>query len=152
VTPRKGFNCSTSGLSILEDDQELKLITAKKMAAMKRRAQDAAAVVAANAQKPAEKTSREVLNEFLFDRGDEVLEAAYNYYPSQTDIVVDQLADYLKSHPQTEKIRGGELYAIFRKIGIRFPLNTTIKVQERGKFIDLKDKLKIKKIEEEESG
>jgi len=37
-------------------------------------------------------------------------------------------------------------------VGIRFPLNTTIKVQERGKFIDLKDKFKIKKEEEEETG
>jgi DNA-binding TFAR19-related protein (PDSD5 family) len=134
----------------LEDDQELRLITAKKMAAMKRRAENAAAVEAANAQKPVEKSSREILSEFLFDRGDEVLATAYNYYPSQTEIVVDQLADYLKSHPKTEKIRGGELYSIFRKVGIRFPLNTTIKVQERGKFIDLKDKLKIKREPEEE--
>jgi hypothetical protein len=137
----------------LEDDQELRLITAKKMAALKRRAVTAAAAAeVAKAPKPVEKTNREVLLEFLCDRGDEVLEAAYNYYPSQTDILVDQLADYLKSHPETEKIRGGELYSIFRKVGIRFPLNTTIKVQERGKFIDLKDKFKIKKEEEEETG
>ena len=135
----------------MEDDKELRLITAKKMAALRRRVETAAAAAeVAKAPKPAEKTNREVLTEFLFDRGDEVLETAYNYYPSQTSILVDQLADYLKSHPDTEKIRGGELYAIFRKVGIRFPLNTTIKVQERGKFIDLKDKFKIKRDEGEE--
>lgn len=136
----------------MEEDQELKLITAKKMAALKRRAETAAAEAElAKAPKPAEKTSREILAEYLFDRGDEVLEAAYSYYPSQTDIVVDQLAGYLKTHPTTEKIRGGELYAIFRRVGIRFPLNTTIKVQERGKFIDLKEKFKISKLEEDDS-
>jgi hypothetical protein len=122
------------------------------MAALQRRAKTAAeAAEMAKAPKQAEKTNREVLSEFLYDRGDEVLEAAYSYYPSQTGILVDQLADYLKTHPETEKIRGGELYSIFRKVGIRFPLNTTIKVQERGKFIDLKDKFKIKRDEEEET-
>jgi hypothetical protein len=136
----------------LEEDQELKAITAKKMAVMKRRVESAAAAAEiAKAPKPVEKTSREILSGFLYDRGDEVLEAAYNYYPSQTDILVDQLADYLKSHPKTEKIRGGELYAIFRKVGIRFPLNTTIKIQERGKFIDLKDKFKLSNEEEGET-
>ena len=136
----------------MEDDQELKLITAKKMAAMKKRVETAAAAAeTAKAPKPAQKTSREVLSGFLYDRADEVLETAYSYYPSQTEILVDQLADYLKSHPETEKIRGGELYSIFRKVGIRFPLNTTIKVQERGKFIDLKEKFKIDRKEGEET-
>jgi len=136
----------------LEDDRELSEITARKMADLRRRAgQAAAAAATAKLPKPAEKNNREVLEGFLFDRGDEVLQAAYEYYPDQTGILVDQLADYLKTHPDTEKIRGGELYSIFRKVGIRFPLNTTIKVQERGKFIDLKDKLKIKKDEEEDA-
>jgi len=134
----------------LEDDQELSQITAKKIAALKKRVEIATAAAELAKSQPVEKTGREVLSEFLFDRGDEVLETAYAYYPSQTEIVVDQLAGYLRKNPTTEKIRGGELYSIFRRVGVRFPLKTTIKVQERGKFIDLKDKFKLSKQDVEE--
>ncbi|MDA4122988.1 MAG: hypothetical protein OK456_07410 [Thaumarchaeota archaeon] len=134
----------------MEDDQELSQINAKKMAALKKRVQIATAAADLAKSQPVEKTSREVLSEFLYDRGDEVLETAYGYYPSQTEIVVDQLAGYLRKNPKTEKIRGGELYSIFRRVGMRFPLKTTIKIQERGKFIDLKDKFKLSKQDVEE--
>ncbi len=87
--------------------------------------------------------------EKLYDRGDEVLEAAYSHYPTQTPVVVDHLATYLKQNPTTEKISGGELLQIFRTLGLRFSLKTSIKVQERGKFVDLAEKFKLKREEDE---
>ena len=132
----------------MEEDRELSLINARKMAELKRRMEQAAA---AKAPKPPEKTSREVLAEKLFDRGDEVLEAAYSHYPTQTPLVVDQLAGYIKKNPGIEKISGGELLEIFRTLGLRFSLKTSIKVQERGKFVDLADKFKLKQEEEDEN-
>jgi len=129
----------------LEDDPELKLITARRMAELRRRANIANAP---KPEKPPVKTSKEILLERLYDRGDEVLEAAYSYYPKETAIFVGQIGDYLRHHTEMEKISCGELYAVFRKLGLRFRLNTSIKIQERGKFVDLKDKFKLNRDEE----
>lgn len=132
----------------MEDDRELNRINARKMAEMKRRMELAAAL---KAPKPQEKSSKEVVLERLYDRGDEVLETAYSYYPKQAPIVVDHLATFLRKNPNAEKISGGELLEIFRSLGLRFSLKTSIKVQERGKFVDLAEKFKLKKEEDEEA-
>jgi hypothetical protein len=143
---RKGFNCKSEALSsTLEEDSELSRINARKMAELKRRIEIA---TAPKPPKPVEKSNKELVMEKLYDRGDEVLNTAYSYYPKETPIVVDHLATYLKQNPKTEKISGGELLSIFRTIGLRFSLKTSIKVQEKGKFVDLADKFKIKREDE----
>ncbi len=130
----------------MDEDPELKLINARKLAEMRRRAEIASAASAVAAAAPApklQKSSREIVLEALHDRGDEVLDAAYQAYPRQTQIVVDQLARLLKQMGGKERISGGELYALFRNLGLRFSMRTTIKVQDKGRFVDLKDKLKM---------
>jgi DNA-binding TFAR19-related protein (PDSD5 family) len=129
----------------LDEDVELNLINARKLAELKKRAQRASAasaLAATAAQKPA-KSSREVVLDALYDRGDEVLQTAYQAYPRQTEVIVDQLARLLIQNGGRERISGGELYELFRNLGIRFSLKTTIKVQDKGRFVDLKDKLKM---------
>jgi DNA-binding TFAR19-related protein (PDSD5 family) len=128
----------------LDEDAELNMINARKLAELKKRASMASAALSAS-QAPAKpvKSDRDVLLEVLYDRGDEVLETAYQAYPRQTEIVVAQLARLLKQNGMREKISGGELYQLFRNLGLRFSLKTTIKVQDKGKFVDLKDKLKM---------
>jgi hypothetical protein len=44
-----------------------------------------------------------------------------------------------------DKISGGDLYALFRSLGLRFNLNTTIKVEEKGKLVNLSEKLRMKR-------
>jgi len=130
----------------LDEDLELKLINARKLAELKKRAERASAAASASATAIAprpEKSSKEVVLEALYDRGEEVLQAAYQAYPRQTQIVVDQLAKLLVRSGRNEKISGGELYELFRNLGFRFSLKTTIKVQDKGRFVDLKDKLKM---------
>ena len=129
----------------MEEDSELSRINARKMADLKRRIEIATAPKPA---KPVEKSSKEILMSKLYDRGDEVLQTAYSYFPKETPIVVDQLANFLRKNPNTEMISGGELLEIFRTIGLRFSLKTSIKVQERGKFVDLAEKFKLKREEE----
>jgi DNA-binding TFAR19-related protein (PDSD5 family) len=124
----------------LEEDAELKLINARKLAELKRRAEVAAAASAPKA----EKTSKEIVLESLYDRGDEVLETAYQTYPRETAMIVDQMARLMKQTGRRERISGGELYSLFRSLGLRFKLDTTIKIQESGRLVDLKDKLKMK--------
>lgn len=126
----------------MDEDAELNLINARKLAELKRRASMASAAPPSPAPTPV-KSDRDVLLEVLYDRGDEVLQAAYQTYPRQTEIVVAQLARLLKQNGMTERISGGELYQLFRNLGLRFSLKTTIKVQDKGKFVDLKDKLKM---------
>ena len=127
----------------MEEDAELNEINARKLAELKRRAVIASAKPPERPSPKPTKSSKEILLEALYDRGDEVLEAAYQAYPKQTEIVVEQLARLLVQNGMRERISGGELYQLFRNLGLRFSLKTTIKVQDKGKFVDLKDKLKM---------
>ena len=130
----------------MDEDAELNFINARKLAELKRRAQvaSAASALSKNAAPPKpSKSSKDILLAALYDRGDEVLQTAYQAYPRQTEVVVEQLARLLIQNGARERISGGELYQLFRNLGLRFSLKTTIKVQDKGKFVDLKDKLKM---------
>lgn len=125
----------------MDEDLELKLIEQRKLEAMRRRAK------AANEPPRVEKTDRQVVERILYDRGDEVLAAAYSYFPRETERLVKELAAMVRDGRFAERISGGELYSIFRQVGLRFNLKTSIKVQERGKLVDLSEKLKTKRDE-----
>jgi len=122
----------------LEDDAEIRLLEQRKLEALRRRLKAAAAP----AKK--DKTDRELVEEMLYDRGDEVLEAAYGFYPRQTEALVKELAGLIRKGRLAERVSGGELYSIFRQLGLRFRLKTSIKVQDRGKLVDLSEKLSRK--------
>jgi len=127
----------SGGAENLEEDDELKLIEKRKLAEMKKRI-TAAPVPAAP---KAEKTPRQVVEEKLYDRGNEVLDAAYSFFPEQTTKIVEELAGMIKNGKLADKISGGELYAVFREVGLRFNLKTSIRVQDRGRLVDLSEKL-----------
>src|SRR2546428_7558838 len=59
----------------MEEDAELKLITQRKLARMKRMAATTTTTTTSAKPQKAEKTDRRVVAEVLVDRGDEVLEA-----------------------------------------------------------------------------
>lgn len=125
----------------MEEDLELKLIERRKLEAMRRRMRTA------NPPPKVEKTDRDVVEEILYDRGDEVLDAAYSYYPRETERLVKELAGMIKDGRFADKVSGGELYSIMRQLGLRFNLKTTIRVQDQGKLVDLSEKLKTRKDE-----
>jgi DNA-binding TFAR19-related protein (PDSD5 family) len=124
----------------LEEDNELKLLEQRKLNEMKKR------ITISTAQKAPkeEKTPRQMVEERLYDRGTEVLDAAYSIYPEQTAKIVDELSGMAKAGKLPDKISGGELFAVFREIGLRFNLKTSIKVQDRGRLVDLSEKLRRK--------
>ncbi len=130
----------------MEEDAELNLITQRKLARMKRMA----ATTSAKPQK-AEKTDRQVVAKMLVDRGDEVLEAAYSYYPNETDHIVRELSRLIREGKFNERISGGELYSLFRNLGLRFKLNTSMKVEEKGRLIDIGEKFRLKREGEEKA-
>jgi acetylornithine deacetylase/succinyl-diaminopimelate desuccinylase-like protein len=119
----------------MEEDTDLRLLEQRKLEELRRR-------LKASAQAPkAEKTDREVVEGALYDRGDEVLEAAYSFYPKETERLVKELAGIIRDGRLTERIAGGELLSIFRQLGLRFNLKTSIKVMDQGKLVDLSEKL-----------
>ncbi len=122
----------------MEEDAELKLLERRKMEAMRRR------IKTTPAEAKSEKSDRQVVEEMLYDRGDEVLDAAYSFYPLQTERMVKELAGMVKDGRLKDRVAGGELYSIFRQLGLRFRLKTSIRVQDRGKLVDLSEKLSRK--------
>jgi DNA-binding TFAR19-related protein (PDSD5 family) len=126
----------------MEEDADLKLLERRKLEEMRRRIRAAAPKAT---QEKTEKTDREVVEGMLYDRGDEVLEAAYSFYPEDTGRLVKELAGMIRDGRLKEKVAGGELLSIFRELGLRFSLKTSIKVMDRGKLVDLSEKLGRKK-------
>jgi DNA-binding TFAR19-related protein (PDSD5 family) len=122
----------------MEEDRELELINQRKLAQLKKRAE-------IPTPPKADKSDREVLSSVFYDRADEVLSLAYDAFPKQTDAVVRELARAVKEGRLKDKISGGDLYALFRSLGLRFNLNTTIKVEEKGKLVNLSEKLRMKR-------
>jgi DNA-binding TFAR19-related protein (PDSD5 family) len=117
----------------LEEDAELKLLERKKLEAMRRKMKEVP---------PAkEKSDREVVEGMLYDRGKEVLDAAYTFYPDETQRIVKELAAMIRDGRLSGSVAGGELLSVFRQLGLRFSLKTSIKVQDRGKLVDLSEKL-----------
>jgi DNA-binding TFAR19-related protein (PDSD5 family) len=123
----------------MEEDADLKLLEQRKLEEIRRR------LKAAAPQAKQEKTDRQVVEEMLYDRGDEVLEAAYSFYPEETGKLVKELAGMIKGGRLKEKVAGGELLSIFRELGLRFRLKTSIRVMDQGKLVDLSEKLGRKK-------
>ena len=122
----------------MESDRDLELLTARKMAELRRR------LAAEKArEKVKEKTDREVLTERLVDRGSEVLETAERTYPKQAAIIVKKLSSLIKDGTLKNYISGGELLALFRALRLNVRVETRIAVEEGGKLVSLQDKFKF---------
>ncbi|MFC1752325.1 double-stranded DNA-binding protein [Thermoproteota archaeon] len=116
------------------DDKDLEFLTAKKMRDLRRR------IVASD--KPIEKNSRDIVTSRIVDRGIEVLELAERYYPNQTSIIIENLANVIKKGELKGSISGGELLGLFRQMGFRISVETSIQVKKDGKLVPLAEKLK----------
>jgi DNA-binding TFAR19-related protein (PDSD5 family) len=125
----------------MSDDPDIEIIKARKLKELREKA--AAIDKSKSAASPAKKKSpREVVTAYLYDRGDEVLNLAYAQYPAQTETIITRIAELMQSGEITSRISGGELLALFRSVGLNVRVNTTIKVEDKGKLISFSDKLK----------
>ena len=71
-----------------------------------------------------------------------MLDLAYMQYPVQTEAIITRIAQLILAGEITNGISGGELLALFRSIGLNIRLDTTIKIEDKGKFISFSEKLK----------
>ena len=122
------------------DDPDIDIINARKLRELREKAA-AMEKSKVNKQQPP-KSSREIVSAYLYDRADQVLDLAYGQYPSQTEAIVTRIARLILAGEITSRISGGELLALFRAVGLNIRVNTTIKVEDKGKLISFSEKLK----------
>jgi DNA-binding TFAR19-related protein (PDSD5 family) len=127
------------------EDASLKMLNAKRMLELRKRATIASAKESQKeTKKPRPPSDREILARALVERGDEVLASAELSYPNQMRILIPRLADLVRQRKVTT-ISGGELLQFLRAVGLRVSVPTSISVEEHGKFVSLADKLRQKK-------
>jgi DNA-binding TFAR19-related protein (PDSD5 family) len=126
----------------MSEDRDIEIIKARKLRELKEKA--AALEKRSKVAQPARKSAREIVSSYLYDRGDEVLNLAYAQYPAQTEAIVTRIAELMTAGEITSRISGGELLALFRSVGLNVRVNTTIKVEDKGKLISFSEKLRQK--------
>lgn len=127
-----------------EEDKELELLKAKRLREMQENISQKQKIEELKT-KPKQTTSvspREIVVKQLGYRGLEVLENAEAQFPAETRMVIEKLAELIQSGDVTEIIDGGKLLTLFRSVGIRVKVQTTIKVEQDGKLVSWSDKLK----------
>lgn len=130
----------------MSEDPELEKLKAKRLAEMQRNisSQKQTAPLEESEEKET-KSPREIVVNYLGFRGVEVLENAETQFPKDTKSIVEQLAKLIQSGELDEKMDGGQLLAVFRSIGLRVRMNTTINIEQDGKFVSLSEKLSSSK-------
>jgi DNA-binding TFAR19-related protein (PDSD5 family) len=114
-----------------EEDLELKRLQLRKM--IKLASQLAGGQASqAEAKQSREPTPLEVVKANLGPKGDVVLEAALEQYPREIMRIVERLAELIKAGAVAGPIDGGELYSLFRQLGLRVKLDTKIVYVKRG--------------------
>ncbi len=129
-----------------EEDSELEKLQAKRLAEMQRNLSSQKQTQQTDkSEKKETKSPREIVVDYLGFRGTEVLENAESQFPKETKSIVDQLSKLIESGELDEKLDGGQLLAVFRSVGLRVRMKTTINVEQDGKFVSLSEKLNSSK-------
>jgi DNA-binding TFAR19-related protein (PDSD5 family) len=134
------------------EDPDIEILKAKKMQEIMQRMMKQKKENIKKDIKKREPSEREILLSHLYDRGDEVLNLAESQFPSETRAIIHRIIELINSGEINRKISGGELLSLFRTIGMNIKINTTIKIEEHGKYMSFAEKLKQnKEIDEEEN-
>jgi len=126
---------------LTEEDSELEKLQAKRLAEMQRNLSSQKQTTTEESEKKETKSPREIVVDYLGFRGTEVLENAEAQFPKDTKSIVEQLSKLIESGELDEKLDGGQLLAVFRSVGLRVRMKTTINVEQDGKFVSLSEKL-----------
>ncbi|VVC06311.1 Uncharacterised protein [uncultured archaeon] len=127
-----------------EEDKELELLKAKRLLEMQKNISQKQRLeeLKSSEVKPSILPARDVVIKQLGYRGLEILENAEAQFPEETRVVIEKLAELIQSGEITETIDGGQLLTLFRSLGIRVRVQTSIKIEEEGKLVSWSDKLK----------
>lgn len=125
------------------EDKELELLKAKRMLEMQKNISQRQKIDEVKPESKVQKVSpRDLVLKQLGYRGEEVLQNAESQFPTETKVIVEKLAELIQGGEITEIIDGGKLLTLFRSVGIRVRVQTTINVEQDGKMVSWSDKLK----------
>lgn len=125
------------------EDKELELLKAKRMLEMQKNISQRQKIDEVKPESKTQKVSpRDLVLKQLGYRGDEVLQNAESQFPNETKVIIEKLAELIQGGEITEIIDGGKLLTLFRSVGIRVRVQTTINVEQDGKMVSWSDKLK----------
>ncbi len=85
---------------------------------------------------------RDIVRKSLVGRGVEVLETARRYYPAEVAQLEEQIASLVESGRLKGPISGEELYTFLLRAGLRFNMNTKIRIAEGGELKSIEEKLR----------
>jgi len=130
-----------------EEDPDIEIIKARKLRALR---EQAAGLEKARIERRRfeesktqhKRNNREIISDFLYDRGQEVLKLAESQFPIQTKSLINEIVELIRIGDIRQRISGGELLALFRSVGLYVRVSTTIKIEDHGKLVSLSDKLK----------
>lgn len=129
-----------------EEDPDIAIIKARKMKALK---EQAAAIERSRIKQQQQestlqpkKTDRDIVSDYLYNRGEEVLNLAEFQFPIQTKSIINGIVELIRMGEIKQRISGGELLALFRSVGINVRINTSIKIEDHGKLVSFSEKLK----------
>ena len=115
-------------------DRELEAIKQRKLRELQKR-------IALREQKIEEPDGSKILNRVFKGRAWEVFNTAKSQFPAAM-ARIERLLVSLALEGKINQMRGEQLYALLREIGLRVRLNTTIKVASHGKTKLLSEKFK----------
>lgn len=126
------------------EDPDIAIIKARKLKELWKHAalEKSKAARREHEKKPITKTDKEIVLDYLYDRGEEVLSLAMTQFTTQTRIIIKRIADLIRLGEIQQRISGGELLALVRSMGISVRINTTIKIEDHGKLVSFSEKLK----------
>jgi DNA-binding TFAR19-related protein (PDSD5 family) len=130
-----------------QEDPDIAIIKARKMRALR---EQAAGLEKARIERRRfeeskmqhKRSNREIISDYLYDRGEEVLKLAESQFPIQTKSLIDEIVELIRIGDIRQRISGGELLALFRSVGLNVRVSTSIKIEDHGKLVSLSDKLK----------
>ena len=133
-----------------EEDSELERLKAKRLAEMQKNISKKQETQLS--KEPLKETTHEnprnSLIKILGFRGIEVLENAEFQFPNETSMIIQKLAELIKTGEINETIDGGKLLTLFRSVGLNVRMATKINIEQDGKFVSLSDKLSNKSSDE----
>ncbi|MGA8084977.1 MAG: DNA-binding protein [Candidatus Nitrosopolaris sp.] len=125
-----------------DEDPAIRIIKARKMKELQKQAATHEKMKARKQQESQPRTDREIINSYLYDRGEEVLNLSESQFPIQTRAIVKKIIELIKVGDINQRISGGELLALFRSVGMNVRVNTSIRIEDHGKLVSFSDKLK----------
>jgi DNA-binding TFAR19-related protein (PDSD5 family) len=131
-----------------DDDPDIRIIKARKMKELQKQAAIREKMKATKQHENQPRTDREIINSYLYNRGEEVLNLSESQFPIQTKAVVKKIVELIKVGEINQRISGGELLALFRSVGMNVRVDTSIRIEDHGKLVSFSDKLRY---ENEES-